>query len=102
MRMIRSGDWKLCYYHGHRSQLFNLAEDPQELHDRAQDPACREVREQLTARVLDGWDPEWVGEQLAIKRREREIIRTWGQKVRPPDRYRWAMRPGMSYLDADS
>ena len=102
MRMIRSGDWKLCYYHGHPSQLFNLAEDPQELHDRAQDPTCREVREQLTARVLDGWDPEWVGEQLAVRRREREIFRTWGQHVRPPDRYRWAMRPDMSYLDADS
>ena len=30
-RMIRSGDWKLNYYHGQPSQLFNLKEDPAEL-----------------------------------------------------------------------
>ena len=32
-RMIRNGDWKLNYYHGQPSQLFNLKEDPAELHD---------------------------------------------------------------------
>ena len=30
-RMVRSGDWKLNYYHGFEPQLFNLAEDPHEL-----------------------------------------------------------------------
>ena len=34
-RMVRRGDWKLIYYHGEPSQLFNLAEDPDETHDRA-------------------------------------------------------------------
>ena len=33
-RMVRSGRWKLVYYHGERPQLFDLQEDPHELHDR--------------------------------------------------------------------
>ena len=28
--MIRRGPWKLVYYHGLPSQLFNLEEDPRE------------------------------------------------------------------------
>lgn len=56
--MIRSGDWKLCYYHGYPVQLFNLKEDPLELTDRADDPECASIRDELTARVLDGWYPE--------------------------------------------
>ncbi len=50
--MIRAGDWKLVYYHGQPPQLFNLAEDPGELIDRADDTDCQAVRTELTARVL--------------------------------------------------
>ncbi|MAG35607.1 MAG: hypothetical protein CL878_05095 [Dehalococcoidia bacterium] len=98
-RMIRSDKWKLCYYHGYDPQLFNLEDDPHELSDRAQDPACREVREHLTERVLDGWDPEWVAEKMSVKRREQEIQRSWAQHTEPADHFRWDLRPEMSYLD---
>ncbi|MDP6358820.1 MAG: sulfatase, partial [Planctomycetota bacterium] len=30
-RMVRQGEWKLNYYHGQPTQLFNLEEDPDEL-----------------------------------------------------------------------
>ena len=57
--MIRLGDWKLNYYHGYDQpyQLFNMIEDPDELSDRAADPACAEVVSRLSARLMDGWDP---------------------------------------------
>ncbi len=29
-RMLRSGRWKLIYYHGYEPQLFDLEEDPAE------------------------------------------------------------------------
>ncbi len=57
--MIRLGDWKLIYYHGLEPQLFNLAEDPGERVDRAQDTSgdCQTMRAELTARLLDGLGP---------------------------------------------
>ncbi|MCZ6633307.1 MAG: sulfatase-like hydrolase/transferase [bacterium] len=98
-RMIRSGDWKLIYYHGQEPQLFNLAEDPEELNDRAQDPDCREVREELTERVLAGWDPEWVAAKMEEKRVNLEVIRAWVQETNPPEQFRWEVTPGMGFLD---
>ena len=98
-RMVRRDEWKLNYYHDQEPQLFNLAEDPDELRDRAQDPDCREIRERLTAEVLDGWDPEAVAEKMAEKRADLEIIRSWAEHIKPNDQFRWDRRPEMDYLD---
>ncbi|MXX87638.1 MAG: sulfatase-like hydrolase/transferase [Boseongicola sp. SB0677_bin_26] len=35
--MVRWGNWKFVYYVGHDAQLFDLAQDPHELHDLARD-----------------------------------------------------------------
>ena len=59
--MLRDGEWKLNYYHGQPPQLFNLNDDPNELQDRTDDPACRDILAHLTQKVLDGWDPDSVG-----------------------------------------
>ena len=40
-RMIRSGPWKLNYYHGFRPQLFNLDDDPHETRDLSRRPGIR-------------------------------------------------------------
>ena len=54
------GTWKLCKYHGHAPLLFNLDDDPEELIDRAGDPAAaRELLRLdtlLTADVMAGAD----------------------------------------------
>jgi arylsulfatase A-like enzyme len=42
-RMVRDGDWKLIYFHGMPSQLFNLVDDPEELNDLIDPPECAEV-----------------------------------------------------------
>jgi len=98
-RMIRAGDWKLIYYHGQPPQLFNLAEDPEELVDLADDPDCARVRETLTARVLDGWDPAWIKAKMAAKKGDTAILKAWATHVQPPDAYRWPLQPEMNYLD---
>lgn len=98
-RMIRRDEWKLNYYHGQEPQLFNLAEDPDELSDRAQDANCREIRERLTAEVMEGWDPEAVANKMEQKRANIEIIRAWAEHTKPKDQFRWDRRPEMDYLD---
>lgn len=63
-RMIHDGRHKLVYYAaGNRRQLFDLAEDPLELTDRASDPDYADVLECLSAllvEVLYGSDLDWV------------------------------------------
>lgn len=101
MRMVRSGDWKLNYYHGHAPQLFNLAGDPNELHDRANDPACADIRQALTEKVLRDWDPNEIAQVMAKKRADATLLKEWVRAIDPPEQYRWDLRPEMNYLDDD-
>jgi choline-sulfatase len=98
-RMIRRDEWKLVYYHGYEPQLFNLAEDPGELVDRSRDPACQRIRQELTAQVLNGWQPEQIAAAMAARRAEMRIFKAWAQQTHPPDQYRWELRPEMNCLD---
>jgi choline-sulfatase len=57
-RMVRRGEWKLNYYTGAGFELFNLREDPAELHDRSADPACARIVRDLAALLSRGrWHP---------------------------------------------
>ncbi len=98
-RMVRQGDWKLNYYAGQPSQLFNLREDPDEMVDRSLDPGCARIAGELTRRVLDGWDPEAIATEMAVKRRDNDLLGAWGREVRPADAFRWNLRPEMDYLE---
>lgn len=98
-RMIRLGPWKLIYYHGMEPQLFNLDDDPSELRDRAADPTCQAIRAELTARVLDGWNPDAIAAVMAHKRGEAKILRQWANQTRPVEQYRWPLTAGMNRLD---
>jgi choline-sulfatase len=98
-RMVRRGDWKLIYYDGQPPQLFNLAEDPDELTDRAGDPACQEIQQALTERVLDGWDPRAIKAKMDAKRADNQILKAWARRTHPEEQYRWDLRPEMSRLE---
>jgi choline-sulfatase len=98
-RMVRRGDWKLNYYYKQPSQLFNLAEDPRELNDRINDPACKDLVEQLTQDVLNGWDPEHVARRMAAKAADNKILGAWARHTQPADQIRWDLIPEMDYLD---
>ena len=98
-RMIRRDEWKLNYYHGLPCQLFNLLDDPHEMDDRATDPACEQIRDELLDAVLHDWDPEWVMAQMSAQREDQKILGAWGRSVMPPDQYRWPLLSGMDFLD---
>jgi len=46
-RMLRRGDWKLIVHGTGAGELYNLAEDPAELRNRYDDPACAAIRGEL-------------------------------------------------------
>lgn len=98
-RMIRMGPWKLIYYHGQPSQLFNLTDDPQELQDLSQRPEYHAIKADLTERVLHNWNPEEIKARMSVMKERTQVINSWVKSVQPPDTYRWHMEPEMSYLD---
>ena len=54
IRCVRRGDWKLAHYAGRDyGELYDLAADPWERRNLWDDPACREVRDDLRLRLLD-------------------------------------------------
>ncbi len=98
-RMVRYEEWKLNYDHGLRPQLFNLAEDPFETNDLAGDPAYASVRDELVARVLDGWDPDEVTRKLGLAQRDQRVMVDWARTVDPLETYRFELRPEMDHVD---
>ena len=98
-RMVREGDWKLNYYHKMPSQLFNLADDPDELNDLIDSPEHAEIARRLTGMVLDGWDPEWVDAQIREQSANLEILVPWAKNTAPADTVRWQLDPEWDYLD---
>jgi choline-sulfatase len=101
-RMVRRGRWKLIYHWKERPQLFNLDEDPREREDRAADPECREMVDELTALVLEGWDPARVAARLQARQADVDLIRRWAEKTGAPDKFRWEQRPGMTFREPRS
>jgi arylsulfatase A-like enzyme len=51
--MVFDGRWKYIHATGFRPMLYDLATDPQELHDRGADPACASERARLKDALLD-------------------------------------------------
>lgn len=98
-RMIRRGPWKLIYYHGQPCQLFHLDQDPEELQDRAQDPACAGIVDELTTEVLAGWAPEAIARTMDELNADNSILQKWARNTKVQDTLRWQLEPSMNYLD---
>ena len=79
MRMIRTGRYKLIWYPvGSRFQLFDLEEDPQEMHDLAGDPAYADVHSDLADLLADslyGSDLRWVRDGQLVGEPDVEFTR---------------------------
>ena len=97
-RMIRSGPWKLNYYHGYQPQLFNLEDDPSEIIDRNGDPACKNIKSELLDQVLNDWDPDLVRQRMHILKEEQMISEDWATNTTPEDELRWELDPEMDQL----
>ncbi len=91
-RMVRRGPWKLNTYDGHAPELFNLLDDPGELHDRAADPASSAIlRELLDLVTADGWSPAAIRSTMAERRGDYEFLARWTQAVNPRDWVQWGI-----------
>jgi choline-sulfatase len=99
LRMIRRDEWKLIYYHGYEPQLFNLRDDPDELVDRASDPTCKSIVEELTQEILADWHPDVIRETMAKQRADVDILRAWAENTQPKEDIRWDYRPEMNHLE---
>ena len=79
--------------------MFNLNEDPDELNDRSNDPACQGLIKDFTARILDGWDPDAIAQKMSDRNKDTRILTAWGRQTKPADTVRWDLRPEMDYLE---
>lgn len=93
-RMIRRGQFKLCYYHGAPPQLFDLDADPGEQHDLADNPRYVGLRDGLVARVTADWHPDEIAREIVQNERDNKLLSRWAARTHPPESYRWQMPPG--------
>ena len=98
-RMVRDGRYKLNYYHGMPSQLFDLESDPDEQHDLADDTAYAAVRAQLEALVLRDWDPLAIGAEIEGNIAKKALLQAWARQVQPASTHMWEMLPQYNRLD---
>jgi choline-sulfatase len=73
--MVRQGDLKYVYVHGHDEQLFDLAADPGEWSDLVAEPDRADDRERLRALLFERFDPEALARAGAVSLRRREIVK---------------------------
>ena len=101
-RMIRAGRWKLNAYHGYEHpQLFDMEADPGETRDLGTDPECAQVREELLARVSEGWSGGWIEQRSQRLSAERALVREWGGRHPVRESERWAIPSGANYRDEE-
>lgn len=99
-RMIRSGKWKLNWYHGYeRPQLFDMEQDPGEWNDIGENSAYQPVVEHLRERVFEGWDPAGIEETIGRLFTDIEVLKTWGETVRPDTPAYWKAPEGANRLE---
>ena len=64
-----------CHHRYERVQLFNIDDDPGELHDLGAAPEARARRDSLLAELRSGWGPDRIGALERTRRRDHEILR---------------------------
>ncbi len=98
--MIRTGPWKLNYYHEFLScQLFNIKVDPDERHDRANDPDCAEVVKFCLQKIHARWSAEALLENFAKQERAREVLQSCGHAAVPHEVGRFTTPEGCNEFD---
>lgn len=72
-RMIRRANFKLNYYHGQRSELFDLDSDPDEFNDLIDDPGYASIAQELTDEVTADWDGQKIFDSVVSSQKQRLI-----------------------------
>ena len=73
--MVRLGDWKYIYCHGHAPQLFNLAEDPDEWHNLAGTPEASATQRELDAVITGGsFDLDFIARDVWDRLAQKQVV----------------------------
>ena len=73
-RMIRRGDYKYIYTHGHPSLLFDTTNDPLELENLIGKPEVAATEAELGRDILIDWDPDIINDQCIQSQKDRLFI----------------------------
>ena len=92
-KMIRREEWKLIFYGGYKPQIFNLKEDPQELHDRVDDPKVKEIKNMLNNEILTNWNPTKIHHRMIDLKKDQLLQQEWAKNTDPDDKLRWNLDP---------
>jgi arylsulfatase K len=93
--MLRTGDWKYIKYVGYEPQLFNLAEDPDELNNLADERP--EVVAQLDAKLKEIVDYDEVDDRVTAY--DKRAFRRWRMEKRSEGTYEQEMARVYSGFD---
>jgi choline-sulfatase len=91
--MLRRGQYKYIYIHGHDAQLFDVDNDAGEWHNLAGQPEYRDLESELRARILSQFDPNQIAADVADSAARRLLI---GKTMRLNDTH-WDYQP---FVDA--
>jgi choline-sulfatase len=72
--MLRRGSWKLVHSPADPDQLYDLATDPLERSNRADDPAAADVLADLRAEVGRRWDLERIDREVRTSQQRRRTV----------------------------
>jgi len=108
-RMIRKGNFKLIYTHGHPDLLYDLRKDPLELKNLARKPEYADTVASLRAELLRNWNPATIHEKVLQSQRERRLIQVatggepnWAFRLRPDDDRRYVRNSGAVQTKANA
>ena len=73
-RMVRKGDYKYMYTHGHDESLFELSNDPNERDNLANNRTCKNIKSELKQMLFNNWDPVEVDWRVRTSQRRRIAI----------------------------
>ena len=89
-RMVRRGAWKLNHYEGMPPELYNLDEDPDELNDRAADPANAPLIDELQQLLVsDGWNARRVEDAIEQRKPDIQYLFDWAVETGAVDPIQW-------------
>jgi len=107
--MIRKGNFKLIYTHGHPDLLYDPRKDPLELKNLARKPEYADTVASLRAELLRNWNPATIHEKVLQSQRERRLIQVatggepnWAFRLRPDDDRRYVRNSGAVQTKANA
>ena len=97
--MVRKGSYKLVCHAGYPTrQLFDLVDDPDELHDLGQDPAYAAIVHEMEQALCGLWNEEDALRELDVAKQHFRLMKRWHEIVHLPWVEEWRGDPANNYL----